>query len=99
MRTIGGERHTEANSCFSQNFAKKRPEPVSESGCCDSDVGNKKKLFLDVKYWNTQIPKKETVTPPKTFVTIKIYTLTHCGQVKHVCVFSTVKLGTSASSP
>ena len=25
--------------------------------------------------------------------------LTHCGRVKQICVFNTVKLGTSASSP
>ena len=25
--------------------------------------------------------------------------LTHCGQVTQICVFNTVKLGTSASSP
>ena len=25
--------------------------------------------------------------------------LTHCGRVRHICVFNTVKLGTSASSP
>jgi len=25
--------------------------------------------------------------------------LTHCGRVTHICVFNTVKLGTSASSP
>ena len=26
-------------------------------------------------------------------------TLTHCGRVTQICVFNTVKLGTSASSP
>jgi len=28
-----------------------------------------------------------------------IYLLTHCGRVTKICVFDTVKLGTSASSP
>ena len=28
-----------------------------------------------------------------------IYYLTHCGRVTQICVFNTVKLGTSASSP
>jgi len=28
-----------------------------------------------------------------------IGTLTHCGRVTQICVFNTVKLGTSASSP
>ena len=27
------------------------------------------------------------------------YNLTHCGRVTQICVFNTVKLGTSASSP
>ena len=29
----------------------------------------------------------------------RIYILTHCGRVTQICVFNTVKLGTSASSP
>ena len=28
-----------------------------------------------------------------------LYILTHCGRVTQICVFNTVKLGTSASSP
>jgi len=27
------------------------------------------------------------------------YSLTHCGRVRQICVFNTVKLGTSAISP
>jgi len=27
------------------------------------------------------------------------YVLTHCGRVTQICIFNTVKLGTSASSP
>ena len=35
-----------------------------------------------------------------TLSNIQIYTvLTHCGRVTQICVFNTVKLGTSASSP
>jgi len=29
----------------------------------------------------------------------KMFALTHCGRVTQICVFNTVKLGTSASSP
>jgi len=29
----------------------------------------------------------------------KLQSLTHCGRVTQICVFNTVKLGTSASSP
>jgi len=29
----------------------------------------------------------------------KMEMLRHCGRVTHICVFNTVKLGTSASSP
>ena len=33
-------------------------------------------------------------------VEVKLYSfLTHCGRVTQICVFHTVKLGTSASSP
>ena len=34
----------------------------------------------------------------KNFLTIR-HVLTHCGRVTQICVFNTVKLGTSASSP
>ena len=30
---------------------------------------------------------------------VNILDLTHCGRVTQICVFNTVKLGTSASSP
>jgi len=30
---------------------------------------------------------------------ILLWLLTHCGRVTQICVFNTVKLGTSASSP
>jgi len=48
---------------------------------------------------------------PKKFTTVRerghkmsliftiSYILTHCGRVMQICVFNTVKLGTSASSP
>jgi hypothetical protein len=32
-------------------------------------------------------------------VAFKVYDLTHCGRVTQICIFNTVKLSTSASSP
>jgi len=39
------------------------------------------------------------VFPLPTCDTLPVSLLTHCGRVTQICVFNTVKLGTSASSP
>jgi len=36
---------------------------------------------------------------PHNMIREERLTLTHCGRVTQICVFNTVKLGTSASSP
>jgi len=42
----------------------------------------------------------EQATKAQRVVEVKIYlSLKHCGRVTQICVFNTVKLGTSASSP
>ena len=46
-------------------------------------------LFLD------QVPNQWNIV----HITLTRFYLTHCGRVTQICVFNTVKLGTSASSP
>ena len=64
-----------------------------------------KKKETNFKFtWKYKILKKilkkfrEKKKSWRVFRMIRI-TLTHCGRVTQICVFNTVKLGTSASSP
>jgi len=52
-------------------------------------------------HWNTLLShdRSDYVTVLLSFVPKPIHSLTHCGRVTQICVFNTVKLGTSASSP
>jgi len=36
---------------------------------------------------------------PECYRMYRMQVLTHCGRVRQICVFNTVKIGTSASSP
>jgi len=45
---------------------------------------------------SSKIPQSHQLVPA---LILKLGILTHCGRVTQICVFNTVKLGTSASSP
>ena len=51
------------------------------------------------EYFKLQKNKKNYTLLEQTYERLNMHTLTHCGQVTQICVFNTVKLGTSASSP
>jgi len=51
-------------------------------------------------FWGSQnVYSSETTWVQMRSMFTILYTLTHCGRVTQICVFNTVKLGTSASSP
>ena len=58
-----------------------------------SSMGAVNNTLADVEYNENLL--KEGISR----VTKYMDTLTHCGRVTQICVFNTVKLGTSASSP
>jgi len=54
---------------------------------------------IHTRFWWENVKERKSLEEPVADVIMLKWILTHCGRVTQICVFNTVKIGTSASSP